>query len=99
MKQLLFGIDAKGVSFGTKSFTAENLTQSVAATSNTSVMVNSTFVMLEQSIAFGHINGTVSAKDSYVYSAAGHAWLISRESWDFLSYDIQTAISGYAPRP
>jgi hypothetical protein len=100
MKQLLFGIDPNGFSFGTKSFMAENLTQSVAATSNTLVTVNSTFVMLEQSIAEGEINGTVSAQDFYVYSATGHTWLISRESWDFLSFDIQNpAISGYSPRP
>jgi hypothetical protein len=96
MKQLLFGVDANGFSFGTKSFVAENLTESAAAAPDGSVTVNSTFGFLEQSIAAGKINGTVSAGDSYTYSAASHSWLISRETWDFLSYSVQNpAISGY----
>jgi hypothetical protein len=100
MKQLLLGINANGYGFRTQSFMAQNLIQTAAATSNISVMVNSTFVIVEQSIAQGKINGTVSAQDSYVYSATGRTWLISRESWDFLSFYVQNpAISGYSPRP
>jgi hypothetical protein len=100
MNQLLHGINANGSGFGMQSFMVENLTQKVAATSNVSAMVNSTFDIAEHSIAQGNINGTISAQDSYEYSATNHTWLISRESWNFLSYYIQNpAISGYAPRP
>jgi hypothetical protein len=96
MKQLLFGTDANGFSFGTKSFVAENLTESVAVASNGSVTVDSTFGIMEQSIASGKINGTASAGDSYTYSTASGAWLISRETWDFLSYSVQNpAIAGF----
>jgi hypothetical protein len=100
MNRLLFGINANGSGFGMQSFMAENLTQKLAAASTVSVMVNSTFAILEYSIAQGNINGTISAQDSYMYSATNHTWLISRESWNFLSYYIQNpAISGYSPRP
>jgi hypothetical protein len=100
MNQLLFGINANGSGLGMQSFVAENLTQKVASTSDVSVIVNSTFAMVEHSIAQGNINGTISAQDSYEYSATNHTWLISRESWNFLSYYVQNpAISGYAPRP
>jgi hypothetical protein len=100
MNQLLFGTNANGSGFGMQSFMAENLTQKIAATSDVSVMVNSTFAIVEHSIAQGNINGTISAQNSYVYSASNRTWLISRESWNFLSYYVQNpAIAGYAPRP
>jgi hypothetical protein len=56
------------------------------------VLVNSTFVTVEQSIAEGKINATVSAHDFYAYSATARTWLISRESWDFLSFYIRTRL-------
>lgn len=100
MKQLLLGVNANGYGFGTESFMAEDLAQTGAVASSVSVMVNSTFVIVEQSIAQGKINGTVSAQDSYAYSATARTWLISRESWDFLSFYVQNpAIAGYSPRP
>jgi hypothetical protein len=71
---------------GYSSFFVGNVTREAGLLSNGSVMVNSTFIFSGQSVAWGRYNGTVSAQDVFAYSGIGHAWLISRETWDFLSY-------------
>jgi hypothetical protein len=47
---------------------------------------------LGESVAWGRYHGTVSAQDSFAYSAPAHAWLISRETWDYLSFNVQTGV-------
>jgi hypothetical protein len=95
MEELLYGIN-NSYSFGTTSFAAQNITQVIEATSDKSVVVNSTFGFFEQSIAFGKINATVSAEDLFSYSPASQTWLISHETWDYLSFHEQPpVINGY----
>jgi hypothetical protein len=72
------------------SFIIGNETQTIATASDDSVVVNSSFSFAGESADFfGPFNGTVSAQDSYTHSAASGAWLISRETWDFLSFNVR----------
>lgn len=99
MRQLLLGVAPNGFDSTVSSFVVENLTKSVSVVLDSTVTVNSTFYFVEQSVAFGKIDGTVSAQDYYIYSTAIHTWLISREMWGYLSYGFQTAIAGFSSRP
>ncbi len=54
-----------------------------------SVTVNSTFIFGGESTIVGAFNGTVAAETVYVRLGPGDSsasWLISQETWDFLSY-------------
>ncbi len=53
-----------------------------------SANVNSTFVLKGQDI-LGNLTSTVSAQDSYRYSATSDTWLISQETWHFLTLYTQ----------
>jgi hypothetical protein len=66
-----------------------NLTWTVTAEANGSMAVNSTFDFAGHGPANGIANGTVSAQDSYAYSTTKSAWLISQETWDFLTFSSQ----------
>jgi hypothetical protein len=75
-------------------FSIGNATQAVLAVSADSAMVNSSFEISGQMYNFGYypttsFNGTVSAQDFYKYSASQGAWLISRETWNFLDVAFQ----------
>ena len=74
------------------SFTLGNVTHNVVNISDDSAVVNSSFAFFGQNSYFGtgfigNANGTVSAQDSYVYSAANGVWLISEEVWNFTSFN------------
>ena len=88
MEGFLFGMSPSGWSYDFDSFTAGNVTQAVMARSNNSANVNSTFGFLDQGIG-GKITGTVSAQDSYAYSATNRTWLISHEIWNFTNVNAQ----------
>jgi hypothetical protein len=70
------------------SFSVGNVTHSVVNMTTHSAVVNSSFAFFGQRTDLGgNFNGTVSAQDFYVYSAANGGWLISRETWNFLSFN------------
>lgn len=79
------------------SFSIGNVTSTIAVTSVDSATVNSTFDVFGQgdyvvaipSMLWSAFNATVSAHDSYVYSAPSDAWLISNETWIFTSFNTQ----------
>jgi len=52
---------------------------------NGTVIVNSTFGLVGLA-ATGNFTATVSAQDSFVYSSLSNAWMISQETWNFLTY-------------
>jgi len=83
--------------FGTfaTTFFVRNVTQTIIAASNNSVVVNSNFGFAGQN-AFSKLSGSVSAQDTYAFSKAAGAWLISRETWDFLSFDT---VLGFCNEP
>lgn len=58
-----------------------------------SVVVNSTFNFRGESPVFGNINGTVSARTTFVPGSASGNWLISNETWNYLSYWVQYPVS------
>jgi len=60
---------------------------SVGTTTDGSFIVNSTFGLLGQA-SVGNFTAIVSAQDSYVYSRTSGTWLISQETWHFLTYYI-----------
>jgi hypothetical protein len=65
-----------------------NITRtSVITTTGGSFIVNSTFGLLGQA-STGNFTATVSAQDSYAYSRTNDTWLISQETWHFLTYHI-----------
>ncbi|HEV2390684.1 MAG TPA: hypothetical protein VGS04_08175 [Nitrososphaerales archaeon] len=69
-------------------FSVDNVTQTrIVSLANGSVLVNSTFGLAAQH-AQGNFNATISAQDLYSYSETGGTWLISEESWHFLSSAI-----------
>jgi len=84
--------------FGPKStaFAIGNLTQTILAASGDSAVVNSSFSFLGESSIEGNFSGSVSAMDSFVYSAASGSWLISQETWNFLRFNVQFPF-GYIP--
>jgi len=72
------------------SFAVGSVTHTIVATSDDSAEVNSSFAFFGQNTSLGgNFNGTVSAQDSYVYSASNGGWLISRETWNFLSFNAR----------
>ena len=77
--------------FGPKAITLTigNVTQTILAASGESAVVNSSFSFLGESSLQGNFSGSVSAMDTYVYSAASGSWLISQETWDFHNYNVQ----------
>ena len=66
-----------------------NVTRTLTAEANGSVVVSSTFDFAAHSLTYGILNGTVSAEDSYAYSTMNGAWLISQETWDFIAFNTQ----------
>lgn len=82
-------------------FSIGNVTHTVVDISADSAVVNSSFDISGRNIspqvynlgfpyiAVASFNGTVSAQDSYVYSASQGAWLISTETWNFLNFTFQ----------
>jgi hypothetical protein len=76
------------------SFSVGNVTRSVVDMSADSAVVNSSFDISGQNYFdfpyyYPGFNGTVSAQDSYVYSASQSAWLISTETWNFFNFTVQ----------
>jgi len=69
-----------------------NATWTVTPEANGSVVVNSTFDFAGHGPVYGVANGTVSAQDTYVYSTTNGAWLVSQETWDFLTFSSQFPI-------
>lgn len=70
-------------------FVIANVTRTIAVTAEGYATVNSTFSFSGQSTQWGPSSGTISAQDSYAYSAAAGIWLISRETWTFVSFALQ----------
>ncbi len=66
-----------------------NLTQTVVATSNHSAVVNSSFDYSGRNAFLGNFSGAIMAQEYYSHSAPNGAWLISREIWNYLSFNIQ----------
>jgi hypothetical protein len=65
-----------------------NVARTIMPLPNGSVVVDSTFGFTTQGSSYGINNGTVSAQDLFTYSATNGAWLISREAWDFTTFDV-----------
>jgi len=84
--------------FGARStaLTIGNVTRTIQIASGGSAVVNSSFTFLGESTILGNFSGSVSAIDSYVYSAASGSWLVSQETWNFRSFNVQYPM-GYAP--
>jgi len=75
---------------GTPALAIGNVTMTTTSETNGTVLVNSEFGFASPGPSGGGmVNGTVSAQDLYGYSATRGAWLISQESWDFLSFNGQ----------
>jgi len=52
---------------------------------NGAMVVNSTFGLVGLA-ATGNFTATISAQDSYAYSSSSNAWMISQETWHWLTY-------------
>jgi hypothetical protein len=76
-----------------------NVTLGKVVVSGDLATVNSTFDLVGQSSVVGNVTATISAEDSFVYSASSGAWLISQEVWDFLSYTAEYLVSTGGPGP
>jgi hypothetical protein len=63
-----------------------NLSQMIGSKGN-HWMVNSTFSLHGTGSVVGNFNATIAAQDSYI--RAGETWLISHETWNFLSFNVQ----------
>jgi hypothetical protein len=80
-----------------------NVTRTIVTSmANGSLIVNSTFGLLGQA-STGNFTATVSAQDSYAYSTTSGTWLISQETWHFLTHYIppdvlMCAIMAFDPR-
>jgi hypothetical protein len=90
-KDILFLMNSSFIGHG-DSFTLGNVTRHIVNVSDNSATVESSFVFFGQKSFFGtasigSVNGTISAQDFYVYSAANSAWLISQETWNFTSFN------------
>jgi hypothetical protein len=73
-----------------------NVTHTMVDISKDSAVVNSSFDIFGQNyyigLPYGYLasfNYAVSAQDSYAYSSTLGAWLISTETWNFLSFNGQ----------
>jgi hypothetical protein len=64
-------------------------TWTVTPEANGTTVVNSTFDFAGQGPVYGIVNGTVSAQDSFEYSTTNGAWMVSQETWDFLTFSSQ----------
>jgi hypothetical protein len=82
------------LSFSRASFVQQILTQDMRPVSSRLVVVNSTFRFVEEDDQLQYIYGTVSANDSFVYSTSGNGWLISQETWNFLTYSASVVQGG-----
>jgi hypothetical protein len=77
------------------SFTISDVNSFIAGYSSGSVTVYSTLDMAGQGfhvvaipgLEWSAFNATVSAQDSFVYSASSGAWMISNETWIFTSFN------------
>lgn len=70
------------------------ITENVSALADNSATVNATFVLEGTSSYLGNVNGTINAREDYVYSppldgSTFGGWLIARESWDFRNMTFQ----------
>jgi hypothetical protein len=69
----------------TRSWAVENATlPEITIATNGSLLVNDTFALAVRA-ASGNLTATISAEVVYVYSAG--SWLISEETWYFLTFD------------
>lgn len=87
LSQLLdvfFGTYGQGLVIG-------NVTRSMTTATNGSVIVNSTFGLVAQGFD-GNLTASVTAQDSYTYSATSGTWLIAQETWHFLSFDTKGSV-------
>ena len=66
--------------------TLSNETQTMAGHQGRYWVVNSVFEWAGYSSRCGVVNGKIAAQDSYVYS--NEAWLIARETWNSLVYNM-----------
>jgi hypothetical protein len=80
----------------TSSFSIGDVAHKIDSPSPAYTVVHSNFTFYGRNYNFGlHIgygssfNGTVSARDLFVYSASNHIWVISNETWNFTSFSIQ----------
>jgi len=78
-----------------------NLTRTITPLPNGLVVtVDSTFGFSTSKITtiglstYPGLNGTVSARETYVYSSTTAAWLISNETWSFLTLDSSVPLCG-----
>lgn len=79
------------------SFAVGDVNRTITVVSGESATVDSTFDIFGQGeyvvaipgLAWTAFNATISAHDSYVYSATNNAWMISNETWSFTSFNIQ----------
>lgn len=78
------------------SFAIGNVTQRTVARASDTATVNSSFTFVGRSDIEGNFSGAISAQDLLVYSRTSGAWLISRETWNFLSYSVQYPVGGYS---
>jgi hypothetical protein len=77
------------------SFAIGNVTRTILVVSADSATVNSTFEIFGRGLyivaipgpVYTAFNGTVSAHDSYAYSAPNNSWQISNETWSFTSFN------------
>lgn len=80
---------------GAESFSIGNATHTIVDISNDSALINSSFDISGTNYTFwlggpvARFNGTVSAQDFYVYSPSRDVWLISTETWNFVSTDLE----------
>lgn len=79
------------------SFAIGSVNRTITIVSNRSATVDSTFNLFGQGeyivaipgLGWNAFNATVSAHDSYVYSAPNNAWMISNETWNFTSFNME----------
>ena len=62
-----------------------NVTRTIVTATIGSVMINSTLGLVGQGLV-GNFTSTVSAQDTYRYSTTSSTWLISQETWHFLTF-------------
>jgi outer membrane protein assembly factor BamB len=76
-----------------------NVTLGKVVVSDDLATVNSSFALVGEDPVLGNVSATISAEDSFAYSASSGAWLISQEVWDFLSYGAEYLVSSGGPGP
>jgi hypothetical protein len=93
------GILLKGFLGRFTSFSVENVTRGEVAVSGDVATVNSSFDLAGQSPVVGNVSAKVSAQDSFAQSTSDGPWLVSQETWNFLSYSEQYPVSTGGPGP